>query len=200
MINSALELFEKHGFAATSVQQIADHASVSKGAFYHHFEKKEDVLLLIHDEFQDVQLAETERITSAFGTATEQLREVVRASIASTARYRSHVNVFFQERRFLTDDGYAAVKHKRDETERLLLSIVEAGIASGEFKPDLDAQVFVFSLIGMIVWTNQWFHPGGRLNSDDVGNRVTDMVLEGIETEKGSAGKSGRRRRSESAE
>ncbi len=180
VVSSALELFERQGFHATSVQEISINAGVSKGAFYHHFEKKEDVLREIHDEFQDSQLSDVEDILQTYRTPTEQLRQIIQASLASTSRYRSHVTVFFQERRFLSEKDFAAVKRKRDKTERLIESIVRAGVEQGEFKPDLDVQIFTFSMIGMIAWTHQWFRPGGRLTAEEVGTEVADIVLSGI--------------------
>ncbi|QEZ43059.1 TetR/AcrR family transcriptional regulator [Cupriavidus oxalaticus] len=35
------ELFSRHGFNATGIQQITDHAGVPKGSFYNHFDSKE---------------------------------------------------------------------------------------------------------------------------------------------------------------
>jgi AcrR family transcriptional regulator len=179
-VSSALDLFERQGFHATSVQEISVNAGVSKGAFYHHFEKKEDVLLEIHDEFQDSQLADVERIVATYETPTEQLRQIIQASLASTSKYRAHVTVFFQERRFLSEKDFAAVKRKRDKSERMLGAIVQAGIEQHEFKSDLDVQIFTFSMIGMIAWTHQWFRPGGRLTAEEVGCEVADIVLSGI--------------------
>ncbi|GAA5416079.1 hypothetical protein Pryu01_01111 [Paraliobacillus ryukyuensis] len=48
--NSALQLFAEHGFHQTSVQQIAAQAGMSKGAFYHHFDSKDQLFVeLIED-------------------------------------------------------------------------------------------------------------------------------------------------------
>ena len=41
LLGSALALFERLGYDATSVQQIVDDANRTKGAFYHHWESKE---------------------------------------------------------------------------------------------------------------------------------------------------------------
>jgi AcrR family transcriptional regulator len=46
IIKAGLKLFKKSGFASTAVKDIAEQAGVTKGAFYHHFETKEDLLLL----------------------------------------------------------------------------------------------------------------------------------------------------------
>jgi AcrR family transcriptional regulator len=45
LLDEAERLFREHGYAATSLEQIADAADVTKGAIYGHFSSKEDLLL-----------------------------------------------------------------------------------------------------------------------------------------------------------
>ena len=47
IILSAESLFSKNGYQSTSVNTILSNAKVSKGAFYHHFKTKEDLILAI---------------------------------------------------------------------------------------------------------------------------------------------------------
>ncbi len=49
ILNSALTLFSDQGFHQTSVDQIAQHAGVSKGLTYNYFESKEALLAAIMD-------------------------------------------------------------------------------------------------------------------------------------------------------
>jgi AcrR family transcriptional regulator len=44
IMNACLELFSRQGFAATSVNQIAKRAGVSKGLLYNYFESKDEML------------------------------------------------------------------------------------------------------------------------------------------------------------
>ena len=44
ILDCALDLFARQGYDATSVNQLIECAGISKGAFYHHFSSKEDVL------------------------------------------------------------------------------------------------------------------------------------------------------------
>jgi len=46
---AAVELFARDGFANTSVQQIVDAAGVTKGAMYHYFRSKDDLLFGIYE-------------------------------------------------------------------------------------------------------------------------------------------------------
>src|SRR4051812_45471943 len=44
ILDAAYKLFARHGYEATTVNAIIDALGLSKGAFYHHFESKEEVL------------------------------------------------------------------------------------------------------------------------------------------------------------
>jgi AcrR family transcriptional regulator len=47
ILHTALELFSKNGYDATSVAEICKRVKVSKGAFYHHFPSKQDLFLAL---------------------------------------------------------------------------------------------------------------------------------------------------------
>ncbi|RDJ97405.1 TetR/AcrR family transcriptional regulator [Cupriavidus lacunae] len=47
------ELFSRHGYNSTGIQQITDHAGVPKGSFYNHFESKEAFAAVIVTQYAD---------------------------------------------------------------------------------------------------------------------------------------------------
>jgi AcrR family transcriptional regulator len=52
VINTAHQLFVEKGFQATSIQDILDYSSISKGTFYNYFSSKNELLMAI---FRDIQ-------------------------------------------------------------------------------------------------------------------------------------------------
>lgn len=180
LLASALDLFGAQGFHGTSVQEIVDSAGVTKGAFYHHFASKEDVLRLIHDEFLDVQQEMVRDIVARYESPVEQLREIVRVSVLTVAEYRRHVAVFFQERRFLTGARAADVHGRRDALEEEIESVVRAGMASGHFTSSVSARVAVFGIVGMSAWVYQWFRPDGPLPPEQIADELAALVLSGL--------------------
>jgi AcrR family transcriptional regulator len=52
LIAAARELFARQGYAATSLDEIAAAANVTKGAVYHHFAGKEAVFRAVHAEVE----------------------------------------------------------------------------------------------------------------------------------------------------
>ncbi len=53
ILSASLELFAKHGYSATTTDEIASKARISKGLIYNHFETKQDILFAIFDEQLD---------------------------------------------------------------------------------------------------------------------------------------------------
>ena len=50
IIDAARGLFAEHGFAHTRIEQIAEAAGVSKGALYHHYRDKTEVLAAVYED------------------------------------------------------------------------------------------------------------------------------------------------------
>ena len=180
LLDHALALFGERGFHAASVQEIVDRAGLTKGAFYHHFRSKEDVLRLIHDEFLDRQAEMVDRAIATHSSPGDQLREIVRQSIVSVTQYRAHVAVFFQERRYLTGARARDVKRRRDAVERKMEDIVRRGIEAGEFSQAVSPRLAIFAIVGMSVWVHQWYRPGGHLSPEAIADELAALAMDGL--------------------
>ena len=177
MIDSALALFERDGFHATSVQAVADDADVTKGAFYHHFESKDELVQIIHDELLDHMLGELRVIHDTVSGPHEQLRAVIRAIVDTTVRFRSHVAVYYHERRYLADARFDGVRRKHEEMLERTAAILRAGIADGTFRDDIDPTVATCGIHGMAGWAHQWLRGN---DPEHVAGLLADMVLGGV--------------------
>ena len=71
--------FTKRGYADSSLERIARHATVTKGAIYYHFRSKEGLFEAV---FRDVQLEMTNRIHAVTSTSTNPVEAVVNGSIS----------------------------------------------------------------------------------------------------------------------
>jgi AcrR family transcriptional regulator len=180
IVDNALALFGDKGYAVTSVQEIADAAGVTKGAFYHHFDSKEDLLRLIHDEFIDYQLALLKMALDEDESSADRLRELLRSLLVSTARYQANVTVFYLERRHLSGPGFKAMKRKRDEFDRLFLEVIERGIREGVFRSDLDPHIVAFGILGMCAYVREWFRPQGQYSAEQIADIFAQMTLDGV--------------------
>ncbi|WP_406635918.1 TetR family transcriptional regulator [Amycolatopsis sp. WGS_07] len=183
LVDAALTLFEQDGFHATSVQKIVDTARLTKGAFYYHFETKEDVLHEIHDEFMDFQLRRIREVLADGGAPEQVLRRVMtEVLVEPIGIYRSEISIFQQERRFLSSEAFASVERKREEFEALVTQVVERGIESGAFKPVATARVLAFAVIGVASWAHTWLDPRGAMTPRQIGDAFGEIVVAGLRT------------------
>lgn len=61
-LNTALDLFYQKGYDKTTVNDIIGRLNASKGAFYHYFRSKEDVLEAVMKSYVEAEIAITEKI------------------------------------------------------------------------------------------------------------------------------------------
>ena len=74
LLDAAAKLFRKHGLEGTSIDMLAAEAGYTKGAFYAHFDSKEDLYLVLLDERFDEQLGRLEHTLTGEQGATEEAR------------------------------------------------------------------------------------------------------------------------------
>ena len=61
ILEAAVELFYQRGFEATGVQEIVNQAGCTKGALYHYFRSKNDILFELRNAFIGDLLSPRER-------------------------------------------------------------------------------------------------------------------------------------------
>lgn len=100
-INVAFQLLCDQGYAGTSLDDIIQKSNLSKGAFYHHFESKEDLFRQLFDGM--IQLVEKSAEQMKFGLreglsfrdAMLSCFDVKEAHLKSTLFMRSIVELYF---------------------------------------------------------------------------------------------------------
>lgn len=75
LLDAGRSLFAEHGFAATSVSDVAAAAEVTKGALYHHFATKEALFAAV---FEQVEAELQQRSRTAARSATTMLARLQR--------------------------------------------------------------------------------------------------------------------------
>ncbi len=182
LLKAGVELFEAKGYASTSVQSIVDAAGLTKGAFYHHFESKDELLQRVHDEFIDYQLTKARAVMSEPGVSTdERLRRLVReALLEPMALYKAEITVFLQERRFLAGGTFDEIQRKREEFERYFVDLIEHGMGEGVFRRIGPARVVAFGIIGTGAWTHTWLHLDGSLSPSEIGELFAELLVGGL--------------------
>jgi TetR/AcrR family transcriptional regulator, cholesterol catabolism regulator len=180
LLVAARDRFAGDGYAATSLDAIAADAGVTKGALYHHFSGKEEILHQIQEDYIDDRLRNAKAIMEEFDGPVDRLQQLILESLVGIERFRPHVAVFTQERRFLTEVRFAAIKDKRDELDGIYESVIRQGVDEGVFGRDVQPRIAAFGVLGMLGWAYNWYRPHGKLSVTEVANQLSELVLGGL--------------------
>jgi hypothetical protein len=124
-------------------------------------------------------LREVREIIATVSGAEAQVRALIEVIVTSAVRHRSHVAVYYQERRYLDDARFQVVRRKRDELMELKAGILRAGIEDGTFR-DVDPTIVALGINGMAAWAHQWLTPSSTAQPAEVAEVFADMVLGGL--------------------
>ncbi len=179
ILHEARSLFTRQGYAAVSMQQIADAASVNKATLYHHFRDKEDLFVAVMAEEFARTTAEVAAAIAAGGTLREQLCRVaahVFSSLQSDfGRLVADLHEHVSERR------RSELRGRNSPPWEAIGVAVERAIEKGEVRdvdPDLVARLF-FGMVRSQIWWAKYDadHP---IPDDRLAATITDMLLDGI--------------------
>ena len=70
---------------------------LTKGGLYHHVDKKEDLLFLIHDEMADAFLERLEKSVSQQNDPMEKLKAWIKVHLKLMEDFGPNVKIFFDE-------------------------------------------------------------------------------------------------------
>jgi AcrR family transcriptional regulator len=75
LMHSAAKVFARRGLQQASIDEVAEHAGYTKGAFYANFKNKEELFLAMLDERFAQRIEEIERVIAGHGTTSEKARQ-----------------------------------------------------------------------------------------------------------------------------
>ncbi len=170
---AARRLIASYGFAAVSMRQIAREVGLQAGALYNYVPDKQSLLArLMLTHMQDL-LEATQSLPQ--GTPQERLDAFVRFHIAQNYERAESVFIAYMELRNLTPENFAEVEALRQQYERTLEEILQAGRAEGCFDVN-DIKIMTRAIIAMLNGVNTWFRQGGALSLSEVQELNCEMV------------------------
>lgn len=181
ILNAAVCLFSHKGYLKTSMLDIADRIGLTKGGIYHHIDKKEDLLVMIHNEMADAFVDNFRKVVESELDLQEKLVAGIKIHVQIMRDYKDHIKVFFTEMDNIDDsESFQQLVSKRDKAFRMIKDNIVSGIKEGIFRSDLDPIILTLLLFGSINWFYQWYRPDGELTAEEIAEIIKKLVFHGI--------------------
>jgi hypothetical protein len=113
-------------------------------------------------------------------SVAETLTRIAELFMQTGADYQHEVVLFFEQYRHLPPKLFESTKGKRDEIEKLVVGVLERGIANGEIRPSCDARLAAFAFIGLFTSSEHWYRPTGKNSATALGSFFASLFLYGV--------------------
>lgn len=183
--DAASALFHAHGYAGTSVRDIARAVDIQGASLYAHVTSKQDVLWSIVEQTAARFEAAADAIEAADpGAATfgrgVYLIALVRAHVGVVTDDIERASVFVHDWRALQGHRRDEIAFRRDAYEDRFRTVISDGARTGAFHAvdPVAAAAFVLTALNGLVG---WYRPGGRLSPRTIADTYADLSLRAVQ-------------------
>jgi TetR/AcrR family transcriptional regulator len=160
IVDAAEKLFFAKGFAATTIDEIAAAAELSKGTIYLYFKTKEEISIEIARRGARLLMDLSRAAVDAAPSGREKVKALGRALLTFYERHPDHFKTLFYQHRGAScrsseardeDPLIKALIQDRKELHDFGVSVVRDGIVDGTVRPDADPVKVTLVLVGMFI-------------------------------------------------
>jgi TetR/AcrR family transcriptional regulator, cholesterol catabolism regulator len=151
VLDAAAISFSDNGYLGSSTKDIAERLGIRSASLYYYFPSKEAALAAICELGVKDFIENLRAVLAQPVTAAEKLRAAV-ANHLLPLRSRpaaDYIRVFVRHRHHLPSGPKQTVARLALEYQNLIEEIFSAGVASGEFRADLDPKLATLAMLGL---------------------------------------------------
>ncbi|MFD7238657.1 TetR/AcrR family transcriptional regulator [Streptomyces syringium] len=180
LLAAATRLFADQGYDRTSVQEIVEAAGVTKGALYHYFGSKDD---LLHEVYARVLRLQQERLDAMAGSdapVERRLRDAAADVVVTTIENLDDTKIFFRSMHHLAPEKDKQVRAERRRYHERFRALVEEGQRAGVFSTATPADLVVDYHFGSVHHLSSWYRPDGPLSPQQVAEHLADLLMRAL--------------------
>jgi len=177
LLDVARALLAEKGFEATSVEEIAHRAAVSKPVVYAHFGGKEGIYAVVVDREMRRVLDLIESALAESGHPRRLIERAAQAFLAYVDEYPDGFRILVRDSPVASSTGTfsSLLGDIASQVEHLL----GMHFAHYGYDPKL-AAVYAQALVGMVVLTGQWWLDARTPSRDEVAAHVVNLAWNGL--------------------
>lgn len=174
---TAALLFDKAGYHETSLQDIADEASLSKGAIYYYFSSKHEILLYILDNYMDLLLHGLEAELAQFPDSLAKLKHMLSRHMLTFSSHAASARILLKHTHNLPAGDLAMIVRKQKQYAQMLAKILADN--TGHRIDRRKIKAFSYIVFGMYNSIIYWHRPDGPLPLSELTEICGELFLNG---------------------
>lgn len=180
VLEAGAEVFARKGYAAATVQDVADALGILKGSLYYYIKTKEDLLYGVMLEVHEGADALHATVAAADLPALEQLLLYIRLQLDWNVHNLVKISVYYNDMRQLSPERLAHVRERAKAHERLIAELIAEGQEQGDIVGGVAPTLLANHVLAVVIWPYRWFREGGRTSVDDLVSTCEGFVRRGL--------------------
>jgi AcrR family transcriptional regulator len=180
ILDAAARIFRDKGYAATSIQDVAQAVDILKGSLYYYIDSKDDLLFEVIQEVHQDGLANLAEAKKVSGSALEKIHSFVVRHASFNAGNLAQMTVFFQDFKSLSDERHKLIVEERDLYDEYLRGVIAAGKDEGSVRSSVDAKLAAFWILGGMNWMYQWYRADGPQSLDEITEAFAELAVNSV--------------------
>jgi TetR/AcrR family fatty acid metabolism transcriptional regulator len=181
IVDAAIRVFARKGYWSSRVSDIAREAGIAAGTIYLYFKTKEDILITVFREKMAEFVSALWRAIAEEPDPVAKVRRLVSMHFEILERHPEMAEVVQVELRQGQKFFRGPATHEIAAYFALIASVLEEGVAAGQFRRDLPVKLATKMLFGaMDQMATSWVLGKRGYRLADTAPAVADLFLQGI--------------------
>jgi AcrR family transcriptional regulator len=181
VLDAAAAVFARKGYAAATVQDVAEELGILKGSLYYYIRTKEDLLFRLLMEVHAESDALLEELKAKqWSSPLAELQEYVRSQTHYNLRNLVKISIYYNDLDQLSNERRAVVLARRKVHEDFITDLIREAQRAGEAEDKRDAKLMAYSVFAAIIWPYRWYRPRGLFKAEEIVNAGVDFVTCGV--------------------
>lgn len=177
ILRTATGLLAERGYAATSLDEIAELLDLSKASLYHYFPSKEDLIMACLDRVGDETNRRLREVAASELSPRDRLRAAVRAQVLVLTRDQPAGAALYLRDVGLPEAAQARLRTFVEQHDRLFRAIIDEGVRAGELHV-ADPAVARLLMHGAINYIPSWYSQSRRMSPERLADVVAGTLLQ----------------------
>ncbi len=177
VLRIAAEMFNKRGYAATSLDEIAQHFGISKTALYYYVESKPVLLNMCYELTLKLCEEVMVEVLESNASGIEKVETYFRGVIAGVLKTGPVAIV--HEFATLPKDSFSNIHSRARMLDSNLTDIIEAGTADGSIA-EVPPKLTELILMGANNWIQRWYNPDGDKTLEEIADCFIFLFINGL--------------------
>lgn len=180
ILEASIRIFAEKGYAAASLQDVADAVGLLKGSLYHYISSKESLLYRIFQEAHEQAKVMMDAVDELNLSPEEHIREFLKRLALFYVVNRERASLYFSEWRNLTGEERNTVLRQQREFRSYIRQMLERAQDAGATRGSLDVKIATSFLLAALNGVPSLFRTDSPHEAEQLAGEIANLACAAV--------------------